>query len=79
MPSTARARSGNYATDGRCDALVELPVDQVTACAFGGPDPDELYITTSRLGLPSGEQPAAGSVFRVDPGVRGLPITPFAG
>jgi len=68
-----------YARDGRLDAVVELPVDQVTACAFGGPGLDELYITTSRLDLPAGEQPAAGSVFRVDPGVRGLPITPFAG
>lgn len=68
-----------YARDGRLDAVVELPADQVTACAFGGPGLDELYITTSRLDLPADEQPAAGSVFRVDPGVRGLPITPFAG
>jgi sugar lactone lactonase YvrE len=68
-----------YGPGGRLDAVLELPASQVTACAFGGPDLAELYITTSRMDLPAGEQPAAGSVFRADPGVRGLPVTPFAG
>ena len=67
-----------YGPDGRLEAVVDLPASQVTACTFGGPDLDELYITTSRLDLPAGDQPAAGSLFRVSPGVRGLPVTPFA-
>lgn len=68
-----------YSPDGRVDAVLELPVTQVTACTFGGAALDELYITTSRENLPDGEQPAAGSIFRARPGVTGLPVVPFAG
>jgi sugar lactone lactonase YvrE len=64
-----------YSPDGRLDAVVELPVRRVTACAFGGPDLDELYITTSREGVPAGEQPAAGALFVCRPGVGGM--SPF--
>ena len=64
---------------GTLDAVLELPVTQVTACTFGGPDLDELYITTSRENVPEGEQPQAGSVFVARPGVTGLPVVPFAG
>ena len=46
---------------------------------FGGPDLDQLYITTSRENLPPGEQPQAGAVFHAVPGVRGLPVGTFAG
>lgn len=68
-----------YRPDGHLDGVVELPVSQVTACAFGGPDLDQLYITTSRFGLAEGEQPAAGALFRTRPGVRGLPVDSYAG
>jgi sugar lactone lactonase YvrE len=68
-----------YTPDGRLDDVIELPVAQVTACTFGGPRLDELYITTSRENVPEGEQPEAGSVFRARPGVTGLPVVPFAG
>jgi sugar lactone lactonase YvrE len=66
-----------YSPEGRLDAVVELPTPQVTACTFGGPELDELYITTSaqnRVG-----DPLAGSLFRVVPGVRGRPVREFAG
>lgn len=62
-----------YLPSGRLEEVLRLPVSQVTACTFGGPDLDELYITTSRHGLPPGEQPDAGALFRATPGVRGLP------
>lgn len=68
-----------YAPDGRCDGCVSLPVTGVTACTFGGGDLDELYITTSRLELDAGEEPAAGAVFRVRPGVAGLPVSDYLG
>jgi sugar lactone lactonase YvrE len=68
-----------YAPDGRLDGTVELPVTQVTACTFGGPRLDQLYITTSRLGLDHGAEPEAGAVFRADVGVVGLPAAVFAG
>jgi sugar lactone lactonase YvrE len=67
-----------YTAEGRLDAVVELPVRQVTACAFGGPDRDRLFITTSRLDLPDAE-PGAGAVFVADVGVRGAPVATFAG
>lgn len=68
-----------YTPTGEADLAVELPVSQVTACTFGGAGLDELYITTSRQGLPVGEQPVAGALFRANPGVRGLPAAAFAG
>jgi sugar lactone lactonase YvrE len=68
-----------YGPDGRLDAVVELPVRLVTACAFGGAGLDKLYITTSGHGLPPGSQPGAGAVFVLRPGVRGLPTGMFAG
>lgn len=68
-----------YRPDGRLDGVVELPVSQVTACTFGGEHLDELFITTTRENLPDGVQAAAGAVFSCRPGVRGKPVTPFAG
>jgi sugar lactone lactonase YvrE len=68
-----------YTPDGRLDGRVELPVTQVTACTFGGPGLDQLYITTSRLGLDPAAEPEAGAVFRADVGVIGLPTAAFAG
>jgi sugar lactone lactonase YvrE len=68
-----------YRQDGTLDAVVELPVDQVTACTFGGPELDELYMTTSRQDLPDDAEPAAGALFHVRPGVRGIPAGTFAG
>ena len=70
------------APDGRVDATVRFPVTQVTSCAFGGPDLSELFVTSARSGLTDAalsEQPLAGGLFRVRPGVRGLPSPPFAG
>jgi len=68
-----------YGPDGHIDAVVELPARRVTACCFGGPGLDDLYITTSREGVAAGEQPSAGALFRCRPGVRGLPTLTFAG
>lgn len=68
-----------YQADGILDGIVELPVTNVTACTFGGPALDELFITTSRENLDDGEQPLAGAVFHFRPGVDGLPVRPYAG
>ena len=68
-----------YGPDGRVDEQIELPTAQVTACAFGGEALHELYVTTSRENLDSGQDRVAGSLFRVDVGVRGRPPLAFAG
>ena len=54
-------------------------MSKVTACAFGGPDLQTLFITTSRQGLDPADQPEAGAVFRYETGVRGAPQHGFAG
>ncbi len=61
---------------------IRLPVARVTSCAFGGPDLDTLYITSGRQGLSAEQQaaqPLAGCLFRVRPGVKGMPAFSFAG
>jgi sugar lactone lactonase YvrE len=69
-----------YSPDGRLQDVVSLPVTRVTSCAFGGPELTDLFVTTSRLGLASGEEdPHGGALFVLHTGVRGLPTTAFAG
>ena len=68
-----------YLPDGRVDGQVELPTPKVTSCAFGGPNLDELYITTSAEDMDRGEDPIAGSLFRAKVGVRGSRCREFAG
>jgi sugar lactone lactonase YvrE len=68
-----------YTGSGVLDAVIDLPVSQVTACTFGGPGLETLYITTSQIGADTQAQPASGSLFAVLPGVRGRPALAFAG
>jgi len=69
-----------YAPDGALDEVVEVPARKVTACTFGGPDLDQLFITTSQENIDTGTDPLAGSLFRAyEVGVRGLPVREFAG
>ena len=71
-----------YAPDGELVLVLELPAALVTSLCFGGADLDELFITTAREGLSDADlaaQPLAGSVFRCQPGVRGLAPLIFAG
>lgn len=68
-----------YTPAGVLDGVVEIPAAQVTACAFGGPRRDQLFVTTSREGLVAGEDPSAGALFRADVGVQGRPVREFAG
>lgn len=63
-----------YSHDGRLDRVISMPVTQVTKCAFGGPKLDDLFITTAWTGLSESEraqQPLAGALFRIRPGVQG--------
>jgi sugar lactone lactonase YvrE len=71
-----------YTPDGRLDRLVELPVTQVTSCAFGGRALDTLFITTATQRMTPearAREPLAGGLFAVDVGVKGLPEPRFAG
>jgi sugar lactone lactonase YvrE len=56
---------------------IDFPCVETTACAFGGPDLGDLYVTT---GLKPGlKEELAGRVFVCRPGARGVPADAFAG
>jgi len=67
----------HFTPTGQLLTEVSVGARQVTACTFGGDDLATLYITTSRQDLADGEDPAAGSVFAIAPGVTGLPPLTF--
>ena len=71
-----------YAPDGRIDRIVEMPVQKPTSCMFGGPDLATLYVTSAIWDLTPDklkDQPAAGGLFALELGVRGVPEPRFAG
>jgi sugar lactone lactonase YvrE len=67
-----------YTPDGSLDHVITLPTRRVTACAFGGPDLTDLYITTARVGLDA-PHPVAGSLLVVPGAGKGVAQQPFAG
>ena len=59
-----------------------MPVEFPTSCIFGGPNLDELYITSAwtQLGKErKDEQPLSGDIFRLRTAVKGLPESMFGG
>jgi L-arabinonolactonase len=69
-----------YASDGRVDRVVELPVQRPTCCAFGGPDMRTLYITSAWEGLTPAErraQPHAGDVLALEVETPGCRVASF--
>ncbi|CRK56478.1 Gluconolactonase [Alloactinosynnema sp. L-07] len=70
------AQVRRYAPDGVLTAVVPMPTSRPTSCAFAGPDLDVLVITTARgADLEAG----AGLLHTCEPGVRGVPATPYLG
>ena len=61
---------------GKLDRVIDMPVSNITNCAFGGPALDTLFITTAALHTKSNE-PHAGAVFTLPVDVRGLPTNRF--
>lgn len=71
-----------YDPDGNIERQVRFPVQHVISFAFGGSDLDELFITTSSWDFVDEErkqQPWAGDLLRICPGVKGLVEPAFAG
>jgi sugar lactone lactonase YvrE len=64
---------------GQLLATIHLPVARVTSCAFGGVNLDDLYITTARPAADDPAQSHAGGLYRVRPGVRGVPAVAYKG
>lgn len=71
-----------YAPDGTIDRVLNFPVRTTASATFGGIDFDTLYVTTFEDMLAESElaqQPLAGHVLGVTPGVKGLKETEFGG
>ena len=63
-------------------AEYEMPFSNVTSCAFGGKNMDELYITSACQQMDDATlaaQPLAGSLVKIDPQSSGVPSPAFAG
>ena len=76
------SRVVRHAPDGSIDRVVEMPVEQPSCCMFGGPDLATLYITSAWEYLAERREeapPQAGSLFAIEPGVKGLPLPLFDG
>jgi sugar lactone lactonase YvrE len=57
---------------GKLDRSLPVPVKKPAMCAFGGAGLDTLFVTSIRPGGDTADQPLAGGVFALRPGVRGL-------
>ena len=65
-----------FAADGRVDRDVDLPVSQPTMCTFAGQDLTTMYVTSASDQMSEDDkrsQPQAGNLFRLSPGIRGIP------
>jgi len=76
------SRVVRYAPDGRVDRVLEVPASRPTSVAFGGPDLNLLFVTSSRDGLTPAElsrESGAGEVFVYNTEFVGLPEHRFSG
>ncbi|OEV12181.1 calcium-binding protein [Streptomyces nanshensis] len=68
-----------YTPDGRLDRVVTVPVRRPTACAFGGTELRDLYVTTASVGADPAASPLAGSLLVLPGAGQGLAQPAFAG
>lgn len=68
-----------FTPEGKLDRSIALPVKKPSMCAFGGADFETMYVTSIRPQneMDLGEQPLAGAVFALRPGIQGLPESNF--
>jgi D-xylono/L-arabinono-1,4-lactonase len=63
-----------YAPDGTLERRIPVPVPKVSSVIFGGPDYNDLYITTAGGNRKAQEGQLAGNLFRLHvDGARGVP------
>lgn len=61
-----------FTPEGQLDRSLAVPVKKPSMCAFGGRNLETLFVTSIRPGGDLSDQPLAGGVFALQPGVRGL-------
>jgi sugar lactone lactonase YvrE len=64
------------APNGEIDRVVEMPVQNITTCIFGGPDRKTLYATTAAAGAPASDR-LAGGLYAIQTTISGLPENRF--
>lgn len=73
-------RVDRFRPDGALDRSLHLPAPRPTSVCFGGSDLRTLFVTSARTRLPASalaEAPLSGGLFACEPGMPGLPLTPF--
>jgi sugar lactone lactonase YvrE len=68
-------RVTRFGADGRRDRSIALPCSRITSCVFFGAALDRMAITSAAFERKN--EALAGSLFVVEPGVRGLPPATF--
>lgn len=71
------SRVTRFTADGACDRSIRLPASQITSCAFAGHNLDRMFVTSAADGR--SEEPLAGALFEVYPGIGGLAPGRFGG
>jgi sugar lactone lactonase YvrE len=64
------------APDGKVEKVVEMPVENITTCSFGGVDRKTLYITTARIEAHARDR-LAGGLFAIRTRTEGQPENRF--
>lgn len=64
------------APDGSVDRVIDMPVKNITTCAFGGPDLSTLFVTTASMAKAETDR-LAGSLFSIHTETTGLPENRF--
>lgn len=62
-----------FSPKGELMQTIELPTALTTSVMFGGPNLDELYVTSAGGNDKANRGPHAGALFRIRPGVKGRP------
>ena len=66
---------------GRLEAEIRVPAPHTSACVFGGPRRDILYVTSARAGLDESAlaaNPLSGGLFQIQTQTEGMPTFEFA-
>lgn len=66
-----------YEPTGELVHELRIPASRVTACTFGGPNLDTLYITTSQHLTDLAAEPLAGALFQAKVAATGQPTLPY--
>lgn len=76
------ARIVRYDPNGKVERIIPVPALHTTSCVFGGPNLDELYITSAQASLSEKQKeqyPLSGDLFRLKTEIKGLEKFKFSG